>query len=345
MDGNNHPEHGLSSLPEPEAEKIAGAPPERFGSDLEQNLALIRNKLASPKLEFKSFTVGRINPKKLVIAYLPGLARPQLLARLITKIEGLELDKLVGAGQLATLLKDFPRSPFPEFQATARPEQAIGCLLAGKFLLLLEGTPVTLSAPVSFFDFFTKPEDQNYNWLFRPFVRFLRLMAIGLAAFLPALYVAIVSFHFYIIPVNFLIPLAESRARVPFPPILEVFFLEIMIELLRESASRYASNFGAGLGIFAGILLGIAAISTGMVSAVSITVGMVTLIASLILPPYDLGFSARVLKFIALCFAAVFGVLGLIVTASVTFAHLVTLESLGEPYFQPLIPFKLGKKS
>jgi len=83
--------------------------------------------------------------------------------------------------------------------------------------------------------------------------------------------------------------------------------------------------------------------STGMVSCVTIVVSTVTLIASLSLPPWGLGLPARILKFTALFFAALFGILGLIVTASVTFAHLVTLESLGQPYFQPLIPFKPGK--
>ena len=197
---------------------------------------------------------------------------------------------------------------------------------------------------MSFFDFFTPPDDLNLNWLFRPFIRFLRLLAAGLAVFLPAFYVAIISYHFYIIPINFLMPLAESRAQVPFQPIVEVLFLEIMVELLRESASRFTSRLGASIGIWAGILLGVAAITTRMVSCVSIVMSMVTLIASLILPAYDLGFSVRILKFAALFFASLFGVLGVVVTASVTFAHLITLESLGQPYLQPLIPFKLGKK-
>lgn len=345
MGEHNHPEHGLSGLPEPATEKILYGPHEGFSSDLEKNLALLRSRLSTPKLEFKAFTVGSLNPKKLVIAYLEGLARPRLLARLIKKIEGLSLDQLAGTGQLETLLKDFPRSPFPQFRATARPDQAVNSLMEGKFLLLLEGTPVTLAAPVSFFTFFARPDDQDFNWLFRPFIRFLRLLAAGLAAFLPALYVAVISFHSYIIPVNFLIQLAESRAQVPFPPIIEVIFLEIMVELLREGALRFAPRLGAGPGISAGILLGLAAISTGMVSCVTVVVSMVTLIAALTLPAYDLGLTVRILKFTALVFASLFGVLGLVVTASVTFAHLVTLESLGEPYFQPLITFKIGKNN
>lgn len=326
------------SFPEPETEKILHGPHEGFSADLQKNLTLLRSKLVSNRLKFKCLKVGSLNPKKIVIAYCEGLAQPQLLERLITKINGLKLDKPTGAGQLETLIKDFPRSLFPQFQVTARPDQAINSLLGGKFLILIENTPVTLSAPVNFFTFFEKPDDLNYNWLFRPFIRLLRLIAAGLAVFLPALYIAVISFHLYIIPVNFLIPLAESRTQVPFPPIIEILFLEIIVELLRESVSRFASHLGASIGIVSGILLGLAAISTGMVSAVTVAVSMVTLIASLTMPPYDLGLSVRILKFIALLLASLFGVLGLIVTTSVTFAHLITLESLGQPYFQPLIP-------
>ncbi|MBA2132680.1 spore germination protein [Capillibacterium thermochitinicola] len=343
MDKQNMPNDGLK-----EPQTIYTVPHGEFSADLQTNLALIRSKLGSDRLKFKFLSVGKLNPKELVIAYLEGIAQPQLLERLITKINELKLDKLVGAGQLETLIKDFPRSLFPQFQATVKQDHAINNLLEGKFLILLEGTPVTLSAPVNFFDFFAKPDDLNYNWLFRPFIRFLRFLAMGLAIFLPALYVAIISFHFHIIPVNYLIPLAESRAHVPFPPIIEVLFLEIIIELLHESAFRFAPSLDPGIGILSVILLGVAAISTGMVSAVTVAVSMVTLIASLSLPPYDLGVSTRFFKFTALFFAALFGVLGFIVTASVTFAHLITLESLGQPYFQPLIPFKweniIGKR-
>lgn len=330
---------------EPNSEKSIHGPHEGFSADLRTNLALIRSKLLSNKLKFKILNIGELVTKQVAIAYLEGLAQPELLDRLIYKIESLKPDTIIGAGQLEGLLKDFPRSPFPQYQATERPDQAVSSLLAGKLLIILDGTPVTLSAPINFFDFFQKPDDLNFNWLFRSFIRLLRLLAAGLAIFLPALYVAVMSFHFYIIPVNFLIPLAESRARVPFPPIIEVLFIETIIEIIRESASRLATHLGATIGIMGGILLGAAAISTGVISGSLIIVSMVTLIASLILPAYDLGLSTRVLKFSAIFFAAVFGVLGLVVTASITFAHLVALESLGQPYFQPLIPFKLGGRS
>ncbi|NLM36905.1 MAG: spore germination protein [Firmicutes bacterium] len=210
----------------PNPQTIFTGPHGEFSADLQTNLALIQSKLFANRLKFETLNVGKLNPKKLAIAYLEGIAPPQLLERLTTKINGLKLDILVGAGHLETLIKDFPSSPFPQFQTTAKPEQAINNLLEGKFLLLLEGTPVTLSAPVNFFDLFTGPDDLNYNNLFRPFLRFLRLLAGGLAAFLPALYVAIITFHVYIIPVNFLVPLAEPGPRFLSRPLSRFYSLK-----------------------------------------------------------------------------------------------------------------------
>lgn len=94
-------------------------------------------------------------------------------------------------------------------------------------------------------------------------------------------------------------------------------FLETIIELLRESTSRLASHIGATIGIMAGVLLGAAALSTGVISGSLVIVSMITLIASLALPIHDLSLSTRILKFTAMLLAAVFGVLGLVVTAAV----------------------------
>lgn len=319
--------------------------PKSFTGNLRTNLELLRSKLGSDRLKFKLFTVGTLNPKKVAVAYLEGMAPPGLLQRLSNKIAGLKQEQLIGPGHLEMLIKDFPRSPFPQLLAVEKPEYAINYLLEGKYLILLEGSPTTLTAPVTFSDFFEKPEDQNFHWSIRLFLQFLRFLATAVAGFLPALYVAIITFHYYIIPVNFLIPLAESWAGVPFPPVVEILFLETIIEILRESTVHITSPFGAGLGIGGGVLLGVAALSTQTISSSTLIVSMVTLIASLILPTYDLGPTTRILKFAFLIFAALFGVLGLVVTASLVVAHLVTLESLGEPYLKPKFSFKLVNSS
>jgi len=46
----------------------------------------------------------------------------------------------------------------------------------------------------------------------------------------------------------------------------------------------------------------------------------------------------RVLRFVFIITSSVFGIIGIVVCTTVTIAHLVSLESLGQPYFQPFSP-------
>ena len=52
------------------------------------------------------------------------------------------------------------------------------------------------------------------------------------------LYVAILTYHYELIPKRTLETLIISRSKVPFP-LIEALFLEITIELLREAGHVY----------------------------------------------------------------------------------------------------------
>ncbi|UQX56640.1 spore germination protein [Cytobacillus pseudoceanisediminis] len=56
------------------------------------------------------------------------------------------------------------------------------------------------------------------------FFRFTRILAIIFSIFSSSIYVAVVTFHYEVVPADLLGPLIESRANVPFPPLLEVLF-------------------------------------------------------------------------------------------------------------------------
>jgi spore germination protein len=65
-----------------------------------------------------------------------------------------------------------------------------------------------------------------------------------------------------------------------------------------------------------------------------------TSIASFVTPTFDFGNAIRLLRFGFLILTSIFGIIGLEVALILTFIHLISLESLGQPYFQPIIPFK-----
>lgn len=69
------------------------------------------------------------------------------------------------------------------------------------------------------------------------FIRLLRFTGLFIAIFAPALYIAMISFHYEVIPLKLLLTIGESRAKIPFPPILEALLMELVLEMLRSGDS------------------------------------------------------------------------------------------------------------
>jgi spore germination protein len=328
---------------EPAFEKSIQGSHRGFIHSLPANIETLRGRLNTGRLKFVKIQLEGLTNNTIAVAYLEGYAQPELLESLLNKIHSLQGENITGTGQIEQLIKDYPYSPFPQYQTTERLDKAIQALFNGQLLILLDGTPAVLIGPVNFFSFLEAPEDLQVNWIYYTLIRMIRLMAFIAAILLPAYYVSIVSFHYYVIPLNFIMPLIESRIRVPFPPLIEALIMAVILEMIYELLTRITSRIGTGLSIIALLLIGVAIASTGFIGSFILFIGGVVNISLLILPLYDLGFTMRILRFFALIFAAVFGMLGLAVYSSLIFVHLLSLQSLGQPYFQPLIPLDIKK--
>jgi spore germination protein len=303
------------------------------------NYALLRRRIRNPKLKFKTISMGKITNQTAAIAYIEDLVKPNAVDLVYEKLKSIDYDAFFDVGFLAQALADNNFTPFPHYLATERPDKTVSSLLEGKLAVLLEGSPAALIMPISFFSSFQAPDDYNTNWLVGSLNRLIRMTALLIALFLPSLYIAIVSFHYYMIPLNLLVPLAESRAKVPFPPIIEVLILEFTVEMLREATVRLPTYIGTAIGIVGGLIIGQAAVQAGIVSNLIIIIVAITALASYLIPNFDMGLAIRYCRFIVMFFAAIFGIIGVAICALFLMAHLITLESLGEPYFKPLFPF------
>jgi hypothetical protein len=118
--------------------------------------------------------------------------------------------------------------------------------------------------------------------------------------------------------------------------------MELSFELLREASIRLPVSLGPTIGIVGGLVIGQTAIQAGIVSNIMVVVVGITAIATFVVPTYDLGLLLRIGRFAAMINAAFLGVVGVVVFTLVVLAHMVNLESYGQPYLQPLAPFKLG---
>lgn len=327
------------SISEPSLEKNVRGPHEAFIEAINTNFALLRRRLKNPKLKFKTLSIGKLSNQMAAIAYVEDLAKPEMVDMVYKKLESIDYDVFFDVGYLEQALVDNTMTPFPHFLNTERIDKAVSSLMEGKIAVFLDGSPSAMIMPMSFFSAFQAPDDYNTNWLVGSLNRLIRMTALLLAVFLPSLYIAIVSYHYYMVPLNLIVPLAESRAKVPFPPIVEVLILEFTIEMLREATIRLPTYIGTSIGIVGGLIIGQAAVQAGIVSNLVIIIVAVTALASYLIPNYDMSLAVRYCRFIVMFFAAVFGIIGVVICGLFLLAHLITVESLGEPYFKPLFPF------
>ena len=156
---------------------------------------------------------------------------------------------------------------------------------------------------------------------------------------MPALYIAITSFHYYAVPLELLLNLAKSRTVVPFPPIVEILILEITVELIREATIRLPTYIGTAVSVFAGLIIGQAAVEAGIVSNLVIVIVAATATASYVIPSTNMALSVRIVRFIFMLAASVFGIIGIVVCTIFILGHIIVLDSLGQPYFTPFSPF------
>ncbi|WP_027626110.1 spore germination protein [Clostridium lundense] len=328
------------SISEPENEKNVRGPHEGFIENLDSNLGILRKRIKNENLKFKNIILGNETKQKIVIAYINGIANPKLLNILTDKVSKINTDGLPAIGYIEQYITDSPNSPFPQYLPTERPDKVVSALLEGRLVILMDGTPFSLIVPVSFWSFIQAPDDYNTKWMLGSFIRYIRLLSLIISMTLPSLYISATAFQYYLIPLNLLIPLAISRTRVAFPPVIEALVMEFTIEIIREASIRLPTYISATIGVVGGIIIGQAAVNAGIVSSLFIIVVAVTAMASYVVPIYDFGSALRFTRFLFLILSSFFGIIGVVVGIALIISHLLSLESLGQPYFMPIMPFK-----
>lgn len=326
------------SIEETPNESIIRGSRESFIEDLPTNLTLLRRLLKTPDLKTESIVVGRKTQTPLVLAYIEGICKPELIAEMKRRLSYIQIDGIIGSYYIEEFIKDNPYSPFPQVEYTERPDIVIASLLEGRAAIMLNGTPVCLLAPVTLYMLMQSPDDYNMWFIAGSFIRLIRYLFLLISLLLPSIYIAVTTFHPQMIPFPLLITIASAREIVPFPVVYEAFIMEITFEALREASIRIPKSIGQAVSIIGALVIGTAAVQAGIISATMVIVVSVTGIASFIIPHYDLGLSVRLLRFPIIILASMFGLYGIACALIFIYIHLVKMKSFGVPYLSPLTP-------
>ncbi|AMW99274.1 spore germination protein [Rummeliibacillus stabekisii] len=330
---------------EPINEAIIRGAHEGFVEDTDVNLGLIRKRMRVPDLIVKKVTVGIDNKADIYYMYLARYANQDNLADLERKLEGIkdQADGLYTSGQLNDFIEDNPISPFPQIMNTERPDRVFANLTEGKIVIMTDYSPTAFITPVTLFSFYQSPDDFNSRVIVGSFYRMVRIVSFLTAVYLPALYIAIVSYHYEVLPIELSKKLKLDISEIPFKPIVEALIVEIIIELIREASVRLPKSLVQTIGIVGGLVVGDVIISAGLVSNMVVIVVALTAISSYVVPSVELNTSVRVLRFPFMFAAAFFGFFGIMAGFLILTIHLCNLSSLKSPYFSPIVPFEPNK--
>ncbi|WNR44171.1 spore germination protein [Paenibacillus roseipurpureus] len=323
-----------------ETESVITGPHDSFTESANTNLSLVRRRVKSSHLKVVKLEVGEITKTIVYVLYIKDIVNMELVDEFVRRITNIEIDAVYDGNMFTQYIDDFPNSLFPQFLITERPDTAVSKLVSGRILAIVDGSPTVVSGPTGFFDFFSSADDYYQRWSIGTATRVLRFIAFVITISFTAIYVAVTTYHYEMIPEALILTLRESRSKVPFPPVIEAMLMEVTIELLREAGARLPTKIGQTIGIVGGIVIGQAAVQAGLTSNILIIAVASSAISSFVIPSYVMSASIRLIRFGLIVLAGIWGNFGLMLGIGFIVVHLCGLTSLGTSYLSPFAPTK-----
>lgn len=325
------------SVGEPSGETVVRGARDGFTETIRFNTVLIRRRIRDTRLKVVPKVLGTRSKTDVVIMYIDDIVNQNVLDELNRRIDEINIDAVLDSGYVEQMIEDNNFSIFPQIQSTERPDVVAAALYEGRVAVLVDNSPFAIVAPVTLSNLLQSPDDYYQRWIQSSIMRCIRIFALILSIILPALYVAVTSFHTAIIPTKLAYSIAGSREGVPFPAFVEALIMEVSLALLLEAIVHLPKPVGATIGIVGGLIIGQAAVSAGIVSPIMIIIVGVTAITEFITPNYGITSALRLIRILLIIASAVVGLYGIMLGLLVVLIHLIRLKSFGIPYLAPTV--------
>lgn len=317
----------------PITENVVKGPREGFTEAFVDNISLIRRKIRDGNLKFESVFIGDKSQTVVVVAYLKGTAPEKLVNDVKNKVKQISSEYILDTNDIEDKLKN-RGTVFDTIGYTEKADIAANKILSGRVGVIVDGTPFVITAPYFFYENFQAADDYYLNKYVVNCTRVLRWLAFFIAMFLPAIYIAITTYNFSMIPSMFIFRLSISRAGVPFPTLFEVIMMMIFFQILREAGVRLPQPVGQAIGIVGGLILGEAAVGAGLASEITIIIVALSSISSFLVP--KLYGAVSVWSIVLVLFAGLCGLPGLYIGTFVFISHIGGLRTMRYPYIYPV---------
>jgi len=331
------PEMPKRGIGEPPTSNVIKGPREGFIEDFDTNVQLLKRRIKSKDLAMTEMTVGKYTQTKIAVFHITTIADEKIAEKVIERIKNIEIDGIVDSHYVAEFLQDEKVKLFKQVNSAEKPDVIAAKLLEGRVAVMVEGSPFVLTVPYILFEDLQQSNDYYTQSANVTLKRFVRVAGLLVSILLPGVYVAMMLYHYNILPFNMLITTTNIMEVSPFSPLLEIIFVLILFEIIFEALLNMPKNLGPSVGIFGAIVLGGAAVDASLISAPSILIAAISFVTMHVVT----GLSPEV-GLLRLFFAIVGGILGLfgiIIGGVALIVYLASIDSYGTPYLSPYSPY------
>ena len=267
--------------------------------------------------------------------YVEGIVNKSTLQMVKDRIDNIKVPSIVSVGDFEEHIVDRKYSIFPQTIATERPDKVAANLIEGKIAILIDGFPTVYITPAVLVMFMQATEEYNINYFISSFTRVLRYICLFVSILLPALYVAVTTFHQEMLPTTLAESIIQSKQNVPLPAFLEIIIMLVAFEVLLEAGARMPKTAGQTVSIVGALIVGEAAVNAQFVSPAVVVIVAIAAICGFVISNSDLANSVRINRMLLVIAASIAGFFGLSIAIIALFYYMASLESFGVPYLKP----------
>lgn len=321
---------------EPPTASVLKGPREGFVEDIKTNISLIRKRFASDRIIINQLKIGRESQTKVAIAYLKNVADKKLVKKIEKKLKKIDIDGIIDSHYLVEFLQSHKNSIFKQVGTAEKPDIISAKMLEGRIAIIVDNSPIVLTLPFIFVEDLQNSNDYYSLSQYATYVRVIRLLGMFFSIVIPGAYISIRLYHYSIVPINFLITIANATTSIPLTPLLEIVFILVLFEILYEVSLRLPSYLGLATSIVGALILGDTGVKAGLISPPGVMVIAISIIAVYTIP--DQTDQINLLRTAFIVLGGGLGIFGIISGIVFVIAYLNNLDNYDVAYLAPYSP-------
>ena len=328
---------------EPESDRVMQGSRDGFVETLTVNTTLIRRRIRDPRLTMEHFSVGESSQTDVVICYVKGIAKDDVVEEVKRKISSAKPKSLtLGYQSLAeTLIRSGWFNPFPKIRTTERPDTASAQLLEGSVIVICDTSPQAMILPTSIFDYTEETDDFYFPPLTGSYLRLIRVAILLLSVVITPLWLLSIEYA-DVLPekLGFLVP--DDPGSLPI--ILQLFLVEFAIDGLKIASMNTPDILSNSLSVVGALILGDFAVGVGWLCEDVILYMAFVAIANFAQQNHELGYAFKFMRMMILILVYILGIWGFVAGILLFVFFVSTNKTLSEKhhYLYPLIPLNLA---